>query len=254
MIKLKSPEEIRALKAGGKILSEILNSVAKMAHPGVTTAELNRAAEDLVRERGGEPSFLNYSSGDNPYPAALCTSVNSQVVHGIPGDYILKEGDIVGLDIGMRYPAKNGLYTDMAMTAAVGKVSKEAEDLIKVTKKALEIWINNIRAGAFLNEIARRVQGYVELNGFSIVRDLVGHGVGFGVHEEPAIPNYYVESPAIELKEGMVLALEPMINAGGCRVKTLSDGWTVVTADGSLSAHFEHTVAVTKRGCEILTK
>lgn len=255
MITLKSPEEIKLLREGGRVLAGILREVAKRAIAGVTTSDLDAIAEELILTKGGEPAFKDYSEdGDNPYPATLCTSVNNQVVHGIPDDYILKDGDIIGLDIGMRYPKKTGLFTDMAVTVIVGNPSKRVRALVKVTKNALDLWIKNIKQGKRLNEIGRIVQNYVEENNFSVVRDLAGHGVGHKVHEEPAIPNYFISSFNTELKEGMVLALEPMVTMGDYRVKTLADGWTVVTADKSLCAHFEHTVVVTKRGCEILTK
>lgn len=252
MVSLKSAAEIDVLRTGGKILAGVLEIIRQRVAPGITTRELDTLARELIAERGGEPSFLSY--GKPSYPAALCTSVNDQVVHGVPNDYILQEGDIVGLDLGLRYPCKTGLYTDVAITVAVGKISAQAKDLIQVTKQALNIWTNNIKAGRRLNEIAQRVEKYVEAQGFSVVRDLVGHGVGYEVHEDPQIPNYYIENFNLELKEGMVLALEPMVTAGDYRVRTLKDGWTVVTRDHSLCAHFEHTVAVTSRGCEILTQ
>jgi methionyl aminopeptidase len=255
MITLKSAEEIKLLREGGKILSDILHEVAKRAVAGVTTGELDAMAEEMIVAKGGEPSFKNYSEdGDNPYPATLCTSVNNQVVHGIPDDYILKNGDIVGLDIGMRYPKKTGLFTDMAVTVIVGKPDKRVKELVEVTKKSLDLWIKNVKAGRRLNEIGRIVQDYIEKNNFSVVRDLVGHGVGHAVHEDPPIPNYFIASFNTELKEGMVLAIEPMVTMGDYRVRTLSDGWTIVTADKSLCAHFEHTLVVTKNGCDVLTR
>jgi len=256
MITLKSQDEIKLLRIGGKILADILREVQKKAVPGVTTGELDALAEELILEKGGEPAFKDYDDGegDNPYPATLCTSVNSQVVHGIPDDYILKEGDIVGLDIGMKYPKKTGLFTDMAVTVMVGKVDEKTKKLVEVTKKSLDLWIKNIKPGRKLNELGRIVQEYIEKNNFSVVRDLVGHGVGHQVHEDPPIPNYYISSLNIELKEGMVLAIEPMVTAGSHRVKTLNDGWTVATVDKSMCAHFEHTIAVTKHGCDVLTR
>jgi len=254
MALLKSSQEIEILKTGGKILSEILKLVVEKAKAGVTTEELDELAEKLILEKGGEPSFKGYGGNGPVYPATLCTSINEQVVHGIPGSTILKGGDILSLDIGMRYPKKNGLFTDMAITVAIGKIGKIEKKLIKVTRKALEVWLNKIKPGVDLNDIAKQVQEYVESNGFSVIRELAGHGVGHAVHEPPMIPNYYSPNGEFILKEGMVLALEPMVSAGDYHIKTLADGWTVVTVDKSVCAHFEHTVAVTKNGCEVLTK
>lgn len=254
MIRLKSLEEIQLLREGGKRLSKILKTVALMVKPGITTEELNEFAENEILMIGGEPSFKGYGESDNPYPATLCTSINDEIVHGIPSSRILKEGDIISLDIGMRYPKGTGLYTDMAVTVAVGKIDKKKKELMKVTKKALEIWKRRIKPGVKLNEIAREVQNYVELKGFSVVRDLVGHGVGHAVHEEPQIPNYYIPSFDTELKQGMVIALEPMVCMGDYLVETADDGWTVKTKDGLPSAHFEHTIAVTKKGNIVITQ
>jgi methionyl aminopeptidase len=254
MIKLKSPDEIKLLKEGGKILASVLDTVKKEVREGITTNDLNKMAEDLIISAGGEPSFKNYGDSDNPYPSGLCTSVNHELVHGIPSEYILKNGDIISLDVGMQYPKENGLYTDMATTVPVGKIDKKTKDLLKVTKNSLDIWIKNIKAGKNLIDIASKVQKYIEKNGYSVVRDLVGHGVGHAVHEEPQIPNYYIPSFDLELKEGMVLALEPMVAVGDFHVITEDDGWTVSTLDKSLTAHYEHTIAVTKHGCDVITK
>ena len=254
MALLKSPQEIEILRTGGKILAEILKLVAKEAKASVTTAELDELAERMIREKGGEPSFKGYGDHGPSYPATLCTSINEQVVHGIPGSTVLKDGDVLSLDIGMKYPKKSGLFTDMAVTVAIGRIGEIEKKLIKVTRHALDIWLNKIKPNVDLNEIARQVQEYVESNGFSVIRELAGHGVGHAVHESPMIPNYYSPNSEFILKEGMVLALEPMVSAGGYRIKTLSDGWTIVTVDKSVCAHFEHTVAVTKNGCEVLTK
>ena len=249
---LKSPEEITRIKAGGKILAEIMRELKEHARVGVTTADLNKRAEDLIAKVGGEPSFKGYGE-ESPFPAALCTSVNEQLVHAIPSDYALKSGDLLSIDIGMCYPGKTGLFTDMAITMPIGRVSAEARRLMKVTQRALAIWIKQVKPGVDLNQIAKRVQEYVEKENFSVVRDLVGHGVGHAVHEEPAIANYYVEGASFILKEGMVLAFEPMVSAGDWRIKTEDDGWAVVMLDGSLCAHYEHTVIVTEHGCEIAT-
>lgn len=254
MIRLKSQSEIRLLKQGGKILADVLGVVKARVKPGITTGELDQLVEELILTKGGQPSFKGYGEKGNPYPATLCTSVNEQVVHGIPGDYILKSGDIVGLDVGMRYPKDSGLFTDMAITVPVGKISQRAKGLIKVTKQALDIWIKNIKAGADLHQIARLVQEHIESAGYSVIRDLVGHGVGHAVHEDPQIPNYHIPGASLILKEGMVLALEPMVSLGDYRIRTQKDGWSIVTIDKSSSAHFEHTVVVTKNGCDVITK
>lgn len=254
MIRLKSPEEISLLKEGGKILSGIIKKLKTATKAGVTTAELDQMAEELILESGGTPSFKGYGDRHNPFPATLCTSVNSQLVHGVPSDYIIRDGDIVSLDIGMRYPKDNGLYTDMATTIIVGNVDKQTKKLVKVTKKSLDIWIKNLKPGIQLNEIAKKVQAYIESEGFGVVRDLVGHGVGHEVHEEPQIPNYYTQGLDLELKEGMVLALEPMVSMGDFRIKTLSDSWTIASLDGSLTSHEEHTIVITKKGCDVITR
>lgn len=255
---VKTQKEINVMRQGGKILAAILSLLAKSVHPGVSTRELNELAEKLIKEKGGEPSFKNYRSNskDRPFPTALCTSINEEVVHApaLPSR-TLKEGDIICLDLGLKYPAgKSGLFTDAAITVPVGKISAEAEKLIDVTKQALKVGIAQVKSGNFIHHISKVVQKYVESQGFFVVRDLVGHGVGRKVHEPPYVPNFF--SPkfkAVELKEGMTICVEPMVAVGTWQVKTLPDGWTVVTADGKLSAHFEHTVAVIKDGYEILT-
>lgn len=253
MPKLKTNEEIRLLKKGGAILAQILDTVAEKAQSGVTTMELDQMAEKMILEAGGRPAFKNYGKG-NPYPATLCTSVNEELVHGIPSDYILKNGDILSLDIGMQYPAEGGLYTDMSITVAIGEIDEKTRKLMMVTKEALNIWIRNIKPGIKFNEIAAKVQKYVEQNGFSVIRDLVGHGVGHAVHEEPQLPNYYLQYQDWKFLPGMVLAFEPMVALGECQVETLEDGWTIVTSDGEKCAHYEHTIAVTDNGCEIITQ
>ena len=258
MIILKTEKEIEIMRQGGKRLAGILHRIGKVVRPGVTTAHLERLACELIDRAGGKPSFKGYQSkyDKKPYPTALCISVNDEVVHApaLP-TRILREGDIVGIDVGMRYPAKEGYYTDMAETFAVGKVSPEAKKLLEVTKKCLKLAIKTVKPNSTLNDIGRAVETYVLENGFSVVRDLVGHGVGTAVHEEPNVPNFSFDERAdINLKPGMVLAIEPMVNAGGYQVFTASDGMTIKTHDGSLSAHFEHTVAVTKRGHKILTE
>ena len=253
MISLKTSEEITLLRQGGKILHHVLHTTAEQVAPGVTTMELNKLAEKMIFDAGGIPAFKNY--GYPPFPGTLCTSVNDEVVHGIPNDKtILKEGDIVSLDIGMKYPAdETGLYTDMAITVPVGEISKEAQRLIDVTRKSLEMIEDNLVLGVDWNYVAGKVQSYVESQGFGVVRSLVGHGVGHKVHEAPQLPNYSIPGCELILKEGMVLAFEPMVTKGHYNVKTLNDQWTVSTADGELSAHFEHTFAITKDGVVVIT-
>lgn len=254
MVKPKSPQEIEIMRQGGQILAEVLNLVVKKIKPGAGTKELNDLAEKLIKKRGGRPSFKGYKAAwaEHVYPSALCISINNEVVHGLAEpNRILKEGDIVGLDCGLEY--KN-FYTDIAKTVAVGRVNKEAKKLISVTEEALMRGIKKAKAGNRLSDVSREIQNQIEKNGFSIVRQLVGHGVGYKAHEEPQVPNYVSsEFENIELKSGMTLAIEPMVNAGSWEVETLADGWTIVTKDDSLSAHFEHTIAVGEKGGEILT-
>jgi len=256
MIKYKNKEQIKTIAEGGKLLAKIMDLVAKKVKPGVTTGELNDYAEKLIEAAGAEASFKNYQAAwaENSYPAALCVSVNDEVVHGIPlPQRKLRNSDIVGLDCGLKY---SGLYTDMARTVAVGQISQQAKKLISVTREALAAGVKKVKPGGKLSDIAKAIQTVAERNNFSVVRQLCGHGVGFAAHEDPQIPNYW-PSPGtrdLVLEVGMVLAIEPMINAGGSAVDTLDDGWTIVTADGALSAHFEHTVAVTADGHSILTK
>jgi methionyl aminopeptidase len=249
---IKTEEEIRSLAEGGKILAAVLREVAERALPGVSTFELNEFAEKKIREGGAIPSFKGYKGPKGPYPAGLCTSINNVVVHGIPKkDDILKEGDIIGLDCGVIYKK---LFTDAAITVPVGDVSAVALKLIETTRRALKAGIFAATAGGTIGDIGHAIQSTVEEKGFSVVRDLVGHGVGYAVHEEPAVPCYGSRGTGPLIREGMVLAIEPMVNAGGFRVVfDRQDGWTVRTADGSLSAHFEHTVAITKNGAIILT-
>ena len=248
---IKTPTEIQAMREGGKILAMVLKEVAKAVKPGIKTIELNKLAERRLRELGAKPSFLGYKSDYLVYPASLCTSVNSEVVHGIPKkNKILEEGDIVGLDLGCWY---KGLCVDTATTAAVGNVSAGAQKLIKITKQSLIEALRQVQGGVSIGDIGHGVETYVEAQGFSVVRQLTGHGVGRSVHEEPAIPNFGQAGKGPKLLAGMTIAIEPMVNAGGYEVATQADGWTVVTVDGSLSAHFEHTVLVTEKGYEILT-
>jgi methionyl aminopeptidase len=248
MIPIKSAQEIKLMREGGIKLAGILAAVIKRVKPGVSTQELNDLAHELIKEIGAEPVFLGYHG----YTGVLCASINAEVVHGIPdARAILKNGDIIGLDIGMRY---HGLCTDMARTVAVGSVVTPARKLIKVTREALDAGIAAVKPGAHVGDISSAVQKYAESRGYSLVRSLFGHGVGRELHEEPTIPNFGQSGTGPEITTGMTLAIEPMVNTGNYAVETLSDGWTVVTADGQLSAHFEDTIVVTDRGFEILTR
>jgi methionyl aminopeptidase len=247
VITLKSERELAAMRKSCRIVAQILDDMAQMAKPGVSTGELDRFAESRCKELKVLPAFKGYHG----FPATVCISVNDEVVHGIPSNKrILKDGDIVGLDFGV---ISDGWYGDSARTVAVGKVSPAARKLMDVTQEALNRGIAACREGNRVFDIGHAVQNYVESFGFSVVREFVGHGIGRALHEEPQVPNYGLKGKGLPLKAGMVLAIEPMINAGSHEVKVLDDGWTAVTADRSLSAHFEHTVAITPSGPEILT-
>ena len=247
MVILKSAEEIEKLRKSNYIVAEVLEGLKELIKPGISTRELDVYAEETVRERGAVPAFKGYMG----YPASLCTSVNAEVVHGIPSDRVLKEGDIVSMDFGALY---RGYYGDSAITVPVGKVSSVAVKLMEITNEALYKGINEAKAGNRLGDISAVVQNHVEDAGFSVVKDFVGHGIGRNLHEDPQIPNYGLRGRGIELKNGMVFAIEPMVNEGTFKVKVLKDGWTVVTSDGKLSAHFEHTVAITENGPVILSR
>ena len=244
---IKSPQEIERMRRSNRIVAEILEEIKSVAKPGITTKELDERAEELLAQRKARSAFKGY----NGYPAVLCTSVNEEVVHGIPSNRVLQEGDILSLDFGAIY---EDYYGDAAITLAVGRISAEAERLMRVTEEALYLAIDRARPGNRLQDISAAVQGHVESNGFSVVRDFVGHGIGQHLHEKPQIPNFGEAGRGVRLKPGMTLAIEPMINAGGHEVMVLQDGWTAVTRDGSLSAHFEHSVAVTENGPYILSK
>ncbi len=252
-VTIKKPEEISLIKQGGHFLGEILQKLGKMSKPGVCTGELEEVADKMIAAVGGRPSFKHYHShGDTPYPTILCTSLDEEVVHtpSYPSRE-LKSGQILSIDIGMEW---QGLFTDTAITVAIGKISKEARRLMDVTRKSLIVGIKAAKPGAKISDIGRVIQKYVEPYHFGIVRELVGHGVGYEVHEEPRVPNYYDPSLSnIEIKEGMVLAIEPMLTMGDWRIITGDDGWTIKTIDNSLAAHFEHTIVITKRGAEIAT-
>jgi len=248
MIIIKTPKEIEIMREGGHILAEVMRDVAKEAREGISTLELDRLAEELISKRGGRPSFKGYEG----YPSTICASINDEVVHAIPREEkILKKGDIFSLDIGLEY---KGLFTDMAITFPISRVSRKARRLINVTKKALELGLRQVRAGNRIGDISYAIQSYAEANGYGVVRSLVGHGVGKKVHEEPKIPNFGEKNTGIVLEEGMTIAIEPMLTIGSYNLITDDDGWTVRTEDGSLSAHFEVTAAVTKEGYSVLTK
>ncbi len=246
MIILKSKEEIEHLWESNQIVAHILSDLRKMVQPGITTLELDVYAETKIRQQGGIPAFKGYRG----FPATVCVSINEQVVHGIPGSRRLKEGDIVSLDLGV---ILKGFYGDAAITIPVGKISEEAARLLDVTEKALYKGIEQAKTGKRLYDISHAIQSWVEGNRFSVVREFVGHGVGRDLHEEPQIPNFGEPNRGVQLKRGMVLALEPMVNMGTWKVRVEPDGWTAVTADGRLSAHFEHTIAITEDGPYILT-
>jgi methionyl aminopeptidase len=249
---IKTKKEIGALAEGGTRLAEILQKVAEAVKPGVTTKELDRLAESLILSSSGTPSFKGYYiQGSPPFPASLCTSVNEEIVHGIPSETrVLTEGDIVGLDIGMRF---KGLYTDTAITVGVGTVTADSQKLMAATREALAAGIAVVRPGARVGDIGAAVQEYAETRGYGVVRELVGHGVGHAVHEDPQIPNYGKQGHGPKLAEGMVLALEPMVTAGRRQTELAADKWTWRTKDGKRAAHFEHTIVVTKDGVHILT-
>ena len=234
------------MKAANALVAEVLEELRRAAAPGVTTAELDGLAESLVRQGGAVPAFKGYRG----YPSTLCVSINEEVVHGIPSSRQLAEGDIVSLDMGVLL---DGFYGDSAITVGVGRIADRAADLLRVTEEALYRAIDQVRVGGRISDLGHAVQAHVEAHGFSVVREFVGHGIGASLHEEPQIPNYGEPGRGPRLAEGMVLAIEPMVNMGKPGVKILADGWTAVTRDSSLSAHFEHTVAVTAEGPEILT-
>ena len=248
MITLKSKEELELLREAGQIVAEVLGELREViiTNSGTTTQELDRLAESLILKRGAKPAFKGYRG----FPSSLCTSINEQVVHGIPGSYRLRSGDIISLDLGVRF---NGYYGDAAITVIVGKASDEVKRLLRITEGALYRGIKQAKVGNKLSDISYAIQSYVEENGFSVVRALVGHGIGKALHEEPAVPNFGKPHQGPLLKKGMTLAIEPMVNTKSFEVKVKEDNWTVVTVDGKLSAHFEHTIAIMKNEPEILT-
>jgi methionyl aminopeptidase len=245
---LKSSQEIEKMRNAGKIVREVLELVRAQVMPGATTFDLEKAAETRLKELGVKAAFKGYHG----YPCVLCTSVNNEVVHGIPSPKrVLKEGDIVSVDCGV---VVDGYYGDAAITVPVGAIAPEAERLLKVTEESLKAGIAAVKPGATLGDVGAAVQGVVEGQGFSVVRDFVGHGIGTAMHEDPQVPNFGEAGHGMKLKVGMVIAIEPMVNAGRPDVQVLDDGWTAVAKDGSMSAHFEHTVAVTANGARILTE
>ncbi len=251
MIYIKTKKEIELIRESCRIVAETLQLVKSHVAPGVTTSELDQIAEDYIRSNNAIPAFKGYSQGGAPgFPGSICASVDDAVVHGIPDSRRLKEGEIISIDVGV---LKNNYYGDAALSVAVGKVSEEKKKLLKVTEESLYKGIEQAIAGNRIHDISAAVQKYVEENGFSVVRDLCGHGVGRFLHEEPSIPNFGKKGTGARIKNGMTLAIEPMVNAGNFKVVTDSDGWTVLTADGSPSAHFEHTILINGNKPEILT-
>ena len=246
VIIIKSTREIAHLKRSNAIVAEVFQVLRKAIAPGITTKELDQMVERIILSRGALPAFKGYRG----FPASLCASINEEVVHGIPGQRKLREGDLVSLDVGVNL---NGYFGDAAITLPVGEVDEEAKRLIEVTERALYVGIEKAKVGNRLSDISYAIQAWVENHEFSVVRDFVGHGIGRDLHEEPQIPNFGSPHQGPRLEKGMVFALEPMVNEGTYEVKILSDGWTVVTADGKRSAHFEHTIAVTDGGAKILS-
>jgi methionyl aminopeptidase len=247
MVRLKSVDEIERIRESSRLLAETHRELEKMIEPGISTGELDRFAQSYIEKRGGTPAFLDYMG----YPASLCVSLNEEVIHGIPGKRSLKRGDIVSLDLGVEL---NGYYSDMARTIPVGKVSEEAQQLIDVTYQCLYKGIEQVRSKQRVHDISIAVYTHADAHGYGVVREYCGHGLGYSQHEEPQIPNYVGRGANPRLKRGMVIAIEPMINLGGREIVLLDDDWTVVTADGSLSAHWEHTIAVFDDHADILTE
>lgn len=247
-MRITKSESLEILKIGGKKLHDILIKLALASKPGVTTLAIDQLAEKLIIEAGGTPSFKNY--GRPPFPGTICASVNEEVVHGIPGSRLLKDGDIFTIDVGMWY---QGLCTDTATTVMIGKVNSETKKLLQATQKSLELGLAQVKIGNRIGDIGYVIQSYIQKQGFSVVMQLTGHGVGQAVHEDPAVPNFGQAHTGEVIVEGDVLAIEPIISAGDWRIKTKSDKWTIVTQDGSLSAHFEHTVVATTKGPLIIT-
>lgn len=250
MIFLKSNEEIKKLRESAQLVSRTLAEVAKHVKPGITTKKLDQVAEEFITKNNAKPAFKGYGDRKNPFPATLCISLNDQVVHGLPGDYKLQEGDIVSVDCGVN---KGGYFGDSAYTFIVGETDESTKKLLTTTIESLYQGISNAKHGNRIGDIASAIQEHCESNGYGVVRDLVGHGLGRHLHEEPSVPNFGKRGTGPRLRSGMVLAIEPMITMGSWKVKSLSDGWTVVTADGSIAAHYEHNIAVREDSAEILS-
>lgn len=246
MITLKSPREIETIRRGGRITATVLTDLMRAVRPGMATSELDRLAEQGIRQRGGVPTFKGY----NGFPGSICVSVNDEIVHGIPGSRILRQGDLLSIDIGTTL---EGFVSDSAVTLGVGTISSDAQRLLDVTQECLMLGIAQMQRGKRVGDIGAEVQAHAERYGYGVVRELVGHGVGRAMHEEPHVPNYGTAGTGMELRPGLVLAIEPMITQQSPKIRILDDGWTVVTADGKLAAHFEHTIAVTEDGPKILT-
>ncbi|MCX5693953.1 MAG: type I methionyl aminopeptidase [Candidatus Omnitrophica bacterium] len=247
MIPLKSPEDLVMLKRSGEILAGVMEKLRSVLRPGITTLDIDLLSEELIRKEKALAAFKGYHG----FPGTACVSVNEEIVHGIPGERVILEGDIVSIDLGVNY---GGFFSDMAVTLPVGRVDSDKLKLIEVTKQSLDIGIKQAKVGNYLTDISHSIQRFVEGQGFSVVRQFVGHGIGTALHEEPEVPNFGRPGLGPLLKNGMVLAIEPMINLGGWECKVIENGWTAVTADGKVSAHFEHTVAVTDSGPVILTQ
>jgi methionyl aminopeptidase len=265
MIKIKNQNEIEIMRQGGKILASVLSEVSQAAKPGVTTAALDELAEKLIYQNGALPGFKGFDG----YPATLCTSVNEEIVHALPSERQLKEGDIIGLDLGVLWPSEKcatcafgascvsqrGMFTDAAITVPVGQVSEAAQEIIEAAKGALDAALALVKPDRKLSEVSSAIEQYAKQRGFAVIRDLFGHGVGYELHEAPSIPNFGgAPLGEVILQAGMTLAIEPMLSAGSYQIKKAKDQYGLITADKSLSAHFEHTIAVTEDGCEILTK
>ncbi|AMQ00462.1 Methionine aminopeptidase [Pedobacter cryoconitis] len=242
----KSPEEVELIRESSLLVSKTLAEVAKIIAPGVTTMQLNKLAETYIQDNGAIPAFLNY----NGFPYSLCISPNEQVVHGFPGDYVIQEGDLISVDCGV---IKNNFFGDSAYTFSIGEISPERQKLVDITQECLKRAIDKAIVGSRIGDVGFAVQSLAEENGFGVVRELVGHGVGVKLHEKPEVPNYGKRGTGMKLEEGMVIAIEPMINAGTANVKFWSDGWTVTSRDNSPSAHFEHTIAVKKGKADVLS-
>jgi len=247
MITIKTPEEIQIIAEGGKILVAALKEIERMVKPGITTRELDKAAEAFILSKGGKPAFKGYDG----FPYSLCASVNENIVHGLPSSYVLKDGDLLKLDLGVLY---KGYNTDSAITVAVGNVSYEAKRLLHVTKKSLRLGIKKAKIGNTIGDIGNTIQRFVEDQGFGVVRDLCGHGIGKNLHEDPKVPNLGKRQGAEKLVEGMVICIEPMVTMGDYNLKKSDDNYGYATKDNSLAAHFEHTIAITKSGPKILTE